>query len=320
MSPFPEIEHYEAGTLAVGSGHEVYWQISGNPAGKAVVVLHGGPGSGSSPGARRLFDPAAYRIVQFDQRNCGRSTPSASDAAVDLSANTTAHLIGDCERIRSHLGIDRWLVCGGSWGTTLGLAYAQTHPERVSEMILLDVVGTSRREVEWITRAMGRIFPEEWTRFRNAVPEGARDGDLSAAYSRLLHEVDPVTRELAARAWCGWEDVHVGTYPGHRPDPRFDDERFRLCFARIVTHYWSNAGFLDDGQLLRDVHRLAGIPAVLIHGRLDISAPVDVAWQLAREWPDADLVVVGEAGHGAGHPATMEAMLAATARFASVSE
>ena len=258
--------------------------------------------------------------MQFDQRNSGRSTPSASDACVDLSANTTANLIGDCERIRAHLGIDRWLVYGASWGTTLGLAYAETHPERVSEMVLLDVVGTSRGEVEWITRAMGRIFPEEWTRFRDAVPEGSRDGDLSEAYSELLHDADRATRARAAREWCAWEDVHVGTYAGHRPDPRFDDERFRLCFARIVTHYWSNAAFLDDGQLLRDVHRLAGIPAVLICGRLDISAPVDVAWQLAREWTEADLVVVGEAGHGAGHPATAEAILAATARFAAVSE
>jgi proline iminopeptidase len=318
MSPFPEIEPFEAGTFAVGDGHEVYWEVSGNPAGKAVVVLHGGPGSGSSPGARRLFDPAAYRIVQFDQRNCGRSTPSASDAAVDLSANTTAHLIGDCERIRAHLGIDRWLICGGSWGTTLGLAYAQAHPERVSEMVLLSVVGTSRGEVEWITRAMGRIFPEEWTRFRDAVPEAERDGDLSAAYSRLLHDPDAATRERAARSWCAWEDVHVGTYPDHRPDPRFDDARFRLCFARIVTHYWSHAGFLEDGQLLRNVHRIADIPAVLVHGRLDISGPVDVAWQLAREWPTAELVVVGDAGHGAGHPSTMDAILAATARFASV--
>jgi proline iminopeptidase len=254
--------------------------------------------------------------VQFDQRNCGRSTPHASEPDVDLSTNTTAHLIDDCERIRSHLGVDRWLVWGGSWGTSLGLAYAERHPARVSEMILVSVVGTSRREVEWITRAMGRVFPEEWAQFRDAVPEGERDGDLSAAYSRLLHVADPGTRDRAAQAWCAWEDTHVGTYPGHLRDPRYDDPRFRMGFARIVTHYWSNAAFLDDGQLLRDAHRLAGIPGLLIHGRLDISGPPDIAWHLAQAWPGAELVLVDGAGHGGGHPATMDAVLGATDRFA----
>lgn len=316
MNVFPEVEPYEVGMLDVGDGHRLYWEVSGNPDGKAAVVLHGGPGSGSSTWARRMFDPAAYRIVQFDQRNCARSTPHASEADVDLSTNTTADLIDDCERIRLHLGIDRWLVSGGSWGSTLGLAYAQSQPERVTEMILVSVGTTTRREVEWVTRSMGRIFPEEWARFRDAVPEADRDGDLSAAYSRLLHAGDPSTRERAAQAWCEWEDTHVGTYAGHRHDPRYDDPRFRMCFARIVTHYWSNAAFLPDGQLMRDTHRLAGIPGVLIHGRLDISGPPDVAWHLARAWSDAELVLVDDAGHGAGHPSTLEAILAATNRFA----
>jgi proline iminopeptidase len=315
MEPFPPIDPYDAGTLDVGDGHRIFWEVSGNESGKPAVVLHGGPGSGSSPGARRLFDPAVYRIVQFDQRNCGRSTPSAGEASADLSANTTRHLIGDCERIREHLGIDRWLVCGGSWGTTLALAYAETHPARVTELVLLSVVTTSRAEVEWITRAMGRVFPEEWARFRDAVPEGERDGGLATAYSALLHDDDPEIRERAAQAWCAWEDVHVATHPGHRPDPRYEDARFRLCFARLVTRYWSNAAFLEEGQLLREAHRLAGIPGVMIQGRLDISAPVDIAWELARVWPDGELVVVGEAGHGAGHPSTMDALLAATTRF-----
>ena len=254
--------------------------------------------------------------MQFDQRNCGRSTPHASEPDVDLSTNTTADLIEDCERIRTHLGIDRWLVWGGSWGTTLGLAYGEAHPERVSEMILVSVGTTTRREVEWITRAMGRVFPEEWARFRDVVPEADRDGDLSAAYSRLLHVADPHIRERAAQAWCAWEDTHVGTYAGHTHDPRFDDPRFRMCFARIVTHYWSHAAFLEDGQLLRDVHRLAGISGVLVHGRLDISSPPDTAWQLARVWPAAELVLVDDAGHGAGHPSTLDAILEATRRFA----
>jgi proline iminopeptidase len=241
---------------------------------------------------RRLFDPSTYRIVLFDQRNCGRSTPHASEPEVDLSTNTTAHLVEDCERMREHLGIDRWLVWGGSWGTTLGLAYTEAHLDRVTELILVSVVTTTRREVEWITREMGRVFPEEWERFRDGVPEEDRDGDLSLAYSRLLESADAGVRDRAAEAWCVWEDTHVATTPGYTPDPRYDDPRFRLCFARLVTRYWSNAAFLEDGQLIRDAHRLAGIPGVLVNGRLDISGPTDIAWELARAWPDAELVIV----------------------------
>ena len=315
MRVFPAIEPYDAGMLDTADGHQLYWEVSGNPEGKAAVVLHGGPGSGSSPGLRRFFDPATYRVVQFDQRNCGRSTPHASDPEVDLATNTTAHLIDDCERIRKHLGIDRWLVWGGSWGSTLALAYAQAHPERVSEMILVSVTNTTHREVEWVTRSMGRIFPEEWSRFRDAVPDQDRDGDLSVAYSKLLESSDPATRDGAALAWCEWEDTHVATYSGYYHDPRYDDARFRMCFARLVTHYWSNAAFLEDSQLMRDAHHLAGVPGVLIHGRLDISSPPDIAWRLSRAWPESELVLVDDAGHGAAHPSTLEAILAATSRF-----
>jgi proline iminopeptidase len=316
MEVFPAIEPHDRGMLDVGEGHQVYWEVSGDPAGKPAVVLHGGPGSGSTPGMRRLFDPAVYRLVQFDQRNCGRSTPHASDPEVALASNTTANLIDDCERIRAHLDIPRWLVWGGSWGSTLALAYAQAHPEPVSEMILVSVTNTTHAEVGWVTRAMGRIFPEEWERFRDVVPEEDRDGDLSAAYCKLLASPDAVTRERAARAWCEWEDTHVATYAGHHHDPRYDDPRFRMCFARLVTHYWSNAAFLEDGQLMREAPRLEDIPGVLIHGHLDISSPVDVAWQLARAWPGSELVVVDDAGHGAGHPSTIAAILDATNRFA----
>ena len=313
---FADIEPYDGGMLEVGDGHRIAWEVSGRRDGKPAVVLHGGPGSGSAPWMRRIFDPDVYRIVLFDQRNCGRSTPYGGDAVVDLSNNTTAHLIADIERLRAHLGIDRWLVWGGSWGTTLGLAYAEAHPDRVTELILVSVGTTSRREVEWITRAMGRVFPEEWANFRDAVPAPERDGDLASAYARMLASSDAATRERAAAAWCAWEDTHVGTHPGHRHDSRYDDPRFRLCFARLVTHYWSNAAFLPDGQLLRDVGRLRDIPGVLIHGRLDISGPPDVAWHLAQAWPAAELVLVDDAGHGAGHPKTMVAVLDATARFA----
>jgi len=317
MSLFAELDPFDVGMLDVGDGHHLYWEISGNPDGKPAVVLHGGPGSGSSPSFRRMFNPAVYKVVQFDQRNCGHSTPHASEPDVDLSTNMTATLIADCEQIRSRLGIERWLVWGGSWGTTLGLAYAETHPERVTEMILASVTTTTRREVEWITREMGRIFPEAWDRFRDTVPAEERDGDLSAAYNRLLHCDDAGTRELAARAWCKWEDTHVSTYSGHRHDPRYDDPRFRLCFARIVTHYWSNAAFLTGDQLMQNAHRLAGIPGVLINGRLDISGPPDIAWQLAREWPSSEFVLVDDAGHGTGHPSTINAIVAATNRFAA---
>jgi proline iminopeptidase len=314
---FPEVEPYDGGMLDVGDGHRLSWEVCGNPRGKPALILHGGPGSGISPGARRWFDPRAYRVVAFDQRNCGHSTPHASEPDVDLSTNTTPHLIADCERIRAHLGIDRWLVWGGSWGSTLGLAYAQAHPKRISQMILVSVVTTTRREVEWVTRAMGRIFPEAWERFRDAVPVEDRDGDLAAAYSRLLRSPDLQVCERAALAWCAWEDTHVATYPGHRHDTRYDDPRFRLCFARLVTHYWSHAAFLDDGELLRRAHRLAGIPGVLVHGRLDISSPPDVPRHIARVWPGAELVLVDDVGHHAGAPSMVEAVVAATNRFAT---
>jgi proline iminopeptidase len=253
-------------------------------------VLHGGPGSGCNPGWRRYFDPMAYRVVLFDQRGCGRSVPHAGDVSVDLAANTTLHLIADIERLRWQLGIERWLVFGGSWGSTLGLAYAEAYPKRVSEMVLFSIVTTTRGEVEWVTRAMRRLFPAQWTRFRDGVPATERDGSLVEAYSRLLHDPDASVREKAARDWCAWEDTHVAVRSDYRPDPRYDDPVFRMCFARLVTHYWSHAAWLDDGVLLREAGKLAGIPGVLVHGRLDVSGPPDIAWELAQAWPDAELV------------------------------
>ncbi len=309
-------ELHAGGHLDVGDGHQIYWEERGHPAGTPVVILHGGPGTGIVPSLARLFDPQRYRIVAFDQRNCGRSTPHASEPVVDLGTNTTAHLIGDIERLRHHLRIDRWVVWGGSWGTTLGLAYAQAHPSRVRALILVSVVTTTRREVDWVTRAMGRVFPEAWERFRDGVHSADRDGNLAAAYARLLRDADPAVRGRAAAAWCEWEDTHPSTVPGYEHDDRFDDPRFRLCFARLVTHYWAHAAFLEDDQVMRDAHRLAGIPGVLVTGRLDISSPPDVAWELAQRWREADLVLVDDAGHGAGHPTTVEAMLAASERFA----
>jgi proline iminopeptidase len=315
---YPPIEPYDHGMLDVGDGNRVYWETCGNPAGKPALVLHGGPGSGAGPFWRRLFDPAAYRIVLFDQRGCGRSTPDAADPCTSLAANTTPHLIADIELLRQHLGVEEWLVLGGSWGVTLALAYAEQHSGGVRELVLFSVTNTTRREVEWVTRDMGRVFPEEWARFRDAVPERERDGSLVEAYARMLDDRDPAVRERAAQEWCRWEDVHVSTHRGHRPDPRFEDPHFRLRFARLVTHYWRHAGFLEDGALLRDAGKLAGIPGVMVHGRMDISGPPDVAWRLAQVWPDAELVLIGEEGHGLSGDATTEAVLAATDRFRPV--
>ncbi len=308
-------EPFDGGLLDVGDGHLVHWEVAGNPAGKPAVILHGGPGAPLTSRARRMFDPERYLLVQFDQRQCGRSTPHAAEPVVDLSTNTTAHLIADMERLRQHLGLDRWLLWGGSWGTLLALAYAEIHPELVSELVLASVVGSSHADVEWVTRTMGRVFPQQWEQFREALPPADRDGDLTAAYARLLQDPDPAIHEPAAAAWCAWEDTHVATVPGHRPDRRYEDPRFRLCFARIVTHYWSNNAFLAEGALLRDAHRLAGIPIVMVNGQLDISGPLEPAWTLSKLLASAELVVIGDEGHG-GAQSTFDAIVSATDRFA----
>ncbi|MBB3053489.1 proline iminopeptidase [Prauserella isguenensis] len=309
---YPPIEPYDSGMLEVGDGHSLYWEVSGNPEGKPAVALHGGPGTGGSPGMRSLFDPERYRVVLFDQRNAGRSTPSAADPVVDLSANTTQHLVADLEALRTHLGVERWLVWGASWGVTLALAYAQTHPDRVAELVLAAV--TDGDHHDWITRTMGRIFPREWERFRDGVPLDERDGDLAAAYSRLLHDPDPGVRAEAARRWCEWEDTHMSLAPDAAPYLSVADPAFQLTFARIVTHYWSHGSFLEEGQLFRAVESLHGIPAVLIHGRYDVSGPLDTAWALHRAWPGSELVVLDDTGHRGGSMSA--AITAATDGFA----
>lgn len=305
---------YTEGILDVGDGHSVWWGCWGNPAGVPVVVLHGGPGSGSGR-QWQWFDLDRTNVVILDQRQCGRSRPHAASPYSDVSANTTSHLIADLERLRTHLGLPRWMVAGISWGTTLGLAYAQAHPSAVAGMLLVSVTTTSQVEVRWLTRDMGRVFPKQWEAFRDAVAPADRSGDLAAAYHRLLIDPDPAVHEPAAVAWCAWEDTHVATYPGWQPDPRYADPRFRLAFARIVTHYFANAAFLPDGQLLRRMPRLHGIPAVLLHGRLDISSPLDTAWQVHRRWPGSDLVVLDDAGHGTTVDAIRHAATTVTARL-----
>jgi proline iminopeptidase len=286
--------------LDVGDGHEIYWECCGNPAGKPALYLHGGPGSGASPGQRRFFDPRAYRVVLFDQRGCGRSRPLASEPNADLSANTTAHLIADIEALRTLHEVERWTALGMSWGTTLGLAYAQAYPGRVDALVLALVGTTSHREIDWITRDVGRIFPREWDQLRKAVPEALRHLPLAEAYARLLFDADPAICERAAREWCAWEDAHVSLTPGHVRNPRFEDGEFRLRFARLVTHYWRHAAFLEEDQLLRDAAKLNGIPGVLIHGRYDVSSPLDTAWQLSQRWSTSELQVLDDAGHGGG--------------------
>ena len=309
MSRFPALDPYETGMLDVGDGHQIYWESCGNPDGKPAIYLHGGPGSGSTPGQRRFFDPDVYRAVLFDQRGSGRSLPRASEPGADLSANTTAHLIADIEALRRLHGVEAWTLLGLSWGTTLGLAYAQAHPRRVSSMTLALVTTTSRREVEWLTRDVGRIFPQQWDRFSKAVPDHLRHLTLVDAYAALLFDPDPAVREHAAREWCAWEDAHVSLSPGHQPSPRFEEPEFRLGFARLVTHYWRNAAFLEEDQLLREAHKLNGIPGVLIHGRYDVSSPLENAWRLSQNWSGSALEVLGEEGHGGG-----DALLAAIDR------
>ena len=307
---YPPLEPYQSGLLEVGDGHALYWESVGNPDGTPAVYLHGGPGGGCGAGSRRYFDPAGYRAVLFDQRGCGRSRPLADGPQADLSTNTTGRLIADLEALRSRLGIDRWVVVGISWGVTLGLVYAQAHPERVIAMVLGAVTSGSRRETDWITRDVGRLFPEQWQAFAAGVPAEERSGDLSAAYARLLANPDPAVHEQAARDWCSWEDTHVSLMPGWQPSPRYDDPSFRSVFARLVTHYWSHGCFLADGQVLAGMPRLAGIPATLVHGRYDVSGPPDVAWQLHQAWPGSRLVLLDDAGHGGGSfPAEITAAL-----------
>jgi len=283
--------------LDVGDGHTMYWEESGDPAGKAAVLLHGGPGSGSAPWQRGLFDPSAYRIVLFDQRNCGRSTPHASEPNVDLSANTTHHLLADIEQLRTHLGVDRWLVAGGSWGSLLALAYAERHPDRVSELLVWGVATGRRSEDDWLFRGgVGAFFPEQWERLLR----GVTDDDVVDSYARLLFDADPEVRRRAAFEWCLWESATPAWPPSTGLADRFRDDAFALAFARIVTHYIRNYEWIEDGVLLRSADVLDGIPGVIVNGRFDFQSPLGSAWALHRAWPRAEFVVVDDAGHDVG--------------------
>ncbi len=296
MDLYPPIEPYDRGLLNVGDGNFIAWEVSGTPTGKPAVLLHGGPGQGFAPNMRRGFDPTRYRIVLFDQRGCGRSIPHASAPAVDMATNTTQHLIADMEVLRAHLGIDRWLVVGGSWGTTLALAYAQRHPSRVTEMVLTDIMTSRPVEAAWLYGGLARFFPEAWARFRNHVTES--DGDVIAAYARRMEHADRTVRMAAARAWGAWEDAVLALEPNAQPNMYGDlPDDDALAFVRICTHYLEHAAWLEDGELIQNAPRLAGIPGVLIHGRHDMTCPIGTAWELARAWPGSKLIAVEDAGH-----------------------
>lgn len=291
-------ETFEQGHRPVSGGAEIYYELSGNPFGKPALFLHGGPGRApTSGGYRRLFDPDKCLVVGIHQRGCGRSRPLVVDALDRLGENTTQALIEDIDVLRAHLGIRRWLVAGVSWGSTLALAYAQAHPERVSGMVLAAVTTTSREEIDWITDGIGRVFPEEWQSFADA--SGRRSGErLVEAYARRLATGDEPERRLAARDWIAWENAHVSLGPDPAP-LTFDDETEGVVFATLVTHYWSNDGFLaGEDRIAEAMHRIDGIPAVLIHGRRDISGPAVTPWRLHHRWPTSRLLIVEDEGHG----------------------
>ncbi|MDZ7603163.1 MAG: prolyl aminopeptidase [Hoeflea sp.] len=308
MKPlYPELEPYHSGWLETGDGHRVYFEACGRPDGKPAVVLHGGPGSGCSTRHRRLFDPDIYNVVLFDQRGCGRSEPHAAVTLDALTANTTAHLLADIEALRLLFGFERWLVFGGSWGCTLGLAYAQAHPHWVSELVLAGVTSASRAELDWLYGDIGMMMPDYFEAFRAGAPSGEAGIDMARAYAGLLASSD---RDIAARAaadWCRWEASLVEVDPRSTPGPHWRDPAFVLAFARLVTHYFSHDCWLEERQIIGSMDRIAHLPGAMIHSRFDPSAPLWTAWTLSRAWPAATLKVLD----GALHSATSGPMAAA---------
>jgi len=309
---YPEIEPYATGTLAVSPLHTLFYEECGNEDGTPVVIVHGGPGGGCNAAMRRTHDPRAYRIILFDQRGSGRSTPHAS-----LEDNTTWDLVADMEKLRAHLGIERWQVCGGSWGSTLSLAYAQTHPERVSALLLRGIFMLRPRELTWFYQeGADALFPDAWEKFIAPIPEAER-GDLMSAYHKRLTGPDVEEQLACARAWSVWEGTTLSLMEDPDRVSRFDDAHFALAFARIECHYFVNRGFFEpQDQLLRNAHKLKGIPGVIAQGRYDAVTPLMSAWELAKAWPDGDLHIVPDAGHTATEPGIVDVMVRASDRFA----
>ncbi|MFJ9558165.1 prolyl aminopeptidase [Nocardiopsis sp. NPDC101807] len=313
---YPPIEPYDSGMLDVGDGHRVYWELCGNPAGKPVVFLHGGPGGGCVPDHRRLFDPARYRILLFDQRNCGRSTPHAGQMDTDLSTNTTWALVEDMERLREMIGAQSWQVFGGSWGSCLALAYAQKHPERVSELVVRGIFTLRDEELRWFYQeGASNLFPDLWESYLAPVPEEERD-DLVAAYARRLASPDREVRLEAARAWSVWEGSTVTLLPDPSLREHHADEEYALAFARIENHYFVNKGFLEPNQLVDGAGAIRHIPGVIVQGRYDVCTPVRTAYDLHKAWPEAEFHIVDDAGHAFSEPGILDRLIEATDRFA----
>ncbi len=309
---YPPIEPYRSGHLDVGDGHSLYWELCGNPDGKPAVFLHGGPGAGCSPDHRRLFDPARYNLLLFDQRGCGRSTPHAS-----LEANTTWDLVADMERLREMIGAEQWLVFGGSWGSTLGLAYAETHPERTSALVLRGIFTMRRSEIDWFYQSGASfLFPDEWEKYLAPIPAAEHD-DLAAAYQRRLTDPDPAVQLEAAKAWSGWEGATVKLIPDPNLVETVTEDRYAIAIARIENHYMISRGWFDDGQLIRDAGRLKAIPGVIVQGRYDACTPAVTAWDLHRAWPEAEMHIVSDAGHAFNEPGILHRLIEATDRFAT---
>lgn len=309
---YPDLQPYRTGRLRVSGPHELYFEESGNPQGKCVVFLHGGPGGGTEPRMRRYFDPARYRIVLFDQRGCGKSTPFAS-----LEENTTWHLVEDVEALRRHLGVERWLVFGGSWGSTLALAYAETHPERVTELVLRGIFLIRRAEIQWFYQeGTSWIFPDAWREYLEHIPEAERGDLLSAYYTRLTSPNRSVQQE-AARIWSMWEGRTSRLIPDPELIARTGGDEFSLAFARIEAHYFKHDAWLTEGRgLLENIDRIRHIPGVIVQGRYDVVCPVKSAWDLHASWPESELLIVPDAGHSASEPGIVHELVRATDRFA----
>ncbi len=322
MTLYPEIEPYASGLLDVGDGQQIYWEECGNPAGKPAVFLHGGPGGGITPTVRRLFDPDLYRVVLLDQRGCGRSRPHASEPDADLTTNTTWHLVADLERLRTDRAIDRWLVFGGSWGSALALAYAETHPERVTELVLRGIFTLRRSELDfYYNGGAGQLCPERYAQFLEPLGGRSFTGDTIAAYRELLFDPDPAVHGPAGVAWTSWEAATITLVPDPQLIATFSEPAYALAFARIENHYFTHAGWLEtdpsgEGQLIANAHRLADIPGVIVQGRYDLATPAVTALDLHRAWPRAQLTIAPVAGHAFSEPGILEALVAATDRFA----
>jgi proline iminopeptidase len=310
-SLYPEIEPFETGMLDVGDGHVVYWERVGTKGAKPAVFLHGGPGGGISENHRRLFDPARYDLILFDQRGCGKSAPHA-----ELEANTTWHLVADMERLRQKFGFEKWLVFGGSWGSTLALAYAQTHPERVSELVLRGIYTLTRAELDWYYRfGVSEMFPEKWGRFLAPIPKPER-GDPMGAYRKLLTGPDRAKQIEAAKAWSLWEGETITLLPDPKHTEQHGEDDFALAFARIENHYFVHGGWLKERQLLDEAHKLNGIPGVIVHGRYDMPCPARYAWELHKAWPEAEFFLIEGAGHAYSEPGILDRLIYATDKFA----